>query len=428
MTELYYSKTAIRRFVLGRQGLWPGRRWIGKAGTAQAIHAIEAVQMDPLNVVARSHDITLWSRVLDYRPENLTDLMYQDRQFFDYGGSLFVYPIHELPYWRIHMQRRLEEGRWADFARQNVALIEGVRTELRERGPLGNRDLDGFERVQSYRGRKDTALALFCLWISGELLIHHRKRFERVYYFQDEILPAELNRVASEDEALDYFARKIVAFSGLVRENPWRVSLADYLARPIDRDEAKDHITHFIAEGLFSQIRVEGSRETWYVLSSDIAILDQLSRGELPASWNPIGATTQDEVVFLAPLDIVSARGRAKTLLDFDYVWEVYKPADQRRWGYYTLPILYGDQLVGRLDPRLERKTGTLVINGFWLEDPALEQDPLFVAALAGGLARFCRFLHASKLDIRVLQLNRFSAQVKNMLDPSIEVITQAGE
>jgi len=114
MTVTDYSKTTIRRFVLGRQGLWPGRRWVGQAGTAQAIQAIEAVQVDPLNVVARSHDITLWSRVLDYQPEILSDLMYHDRQFFEYGGSLFIYPIHELPYWRVHMQRRWLEG-WLVF-------------------------------------------------------------------------------------------------------------------------------------------------------------------------------------------------------------------------------------------------------------------------------------------------------------------------
>ncbi len=422
-----YSKTTIRRFVLGRQGLWPGRRWMGKAGVVKAIHAVEAVQMDPLNVVARSHDITLWSRVMDYQPEMLSDLMYHDRHFFDYGANLFIYPMSELPYWRLHMQRRLQNGRWSDFARQNEALIEYVRIELHKRGPLGNRDLDGFERVLSYRGRKDTALALFCLWISGELLIHHRNRFERVYFFRDEIVPPELNRAVSEDEALYYFAHKIVAFSGLVRENPWRLSLADNIYRPIDRDEAKHHLTRLLDQGSFSKIRMEGSSEIWYVLSSDLEVLAQLSRGELPDLWKPIGPSTQDEVVFLAPLDIVSARGRSKKMFDFEYVWEVYKPPDQRRWGYYTLPILYCDRLVGRIDPRLERKSETLFINGFWLEDPALGQDRSFVAALAGGLARFCQFLRTPKLDIRVLESDRLSAQIKHLLNPFIDVITKAG-
>ena len=87
---------------------------------------------------------------------------------------------------------------------------------------------------------------------------------------------------------------------------------------------------------------------------------------------------------FLAPLDPVSARGRAKPLFDFEYVWEVYKPVDQRRWGYYTLPVLWGDRLVARFDSKLDRSTDTLVINGLWLEDGALARD----AAFADGDAR----------------------------------------
>src|SRR5688572_20155609 len=98
---LTLTMATVRRFVLGRQGLWPGRRWAGKQGTAAALRACEAVQMDPLNVVARSHDIVLWSRVLDYRPEFLDQLLYADRAFFDYGGGLFIYPMRELPYWRL---------------------------------------------------------------------------------------------------------------------------------------------------------------------------------------------------------------------------------------------------------------------------------------------------------------------------------------
>ncbi len=104
--------------------------------------------------------------------------------------------------------------------------------------------------------------------------------------------------------------------------------------------------------------------------------------------------------MFLSPLDPVSARGRAKPLFGFDYVWEVYKPVEKRRFGYYAMPILWGDRLVGRFDPKLDRTTGTLVINGLWLEDPALAKDEAFGEALAAGMARFVRFLGARKLDV----------------------------
>jgi uncharacterized protein YcaQ len=159
MTPIIISKQTARRFVLGRQGLWPGRRWRGKAGTAQAMRACEAVQLDPLNVIARSQDIVLHSRVLDYKPEHLYQVAYEDRQFFDYGGWLAMYPMQELPYWRFHMQKRSRDEYVKYFVPEHQAVLEFVRAELRRRGPLGNRDFDGKRlETQSYRGRKETSV------------------------------------------------------------------------------------------------------------------------------------------------------------------------------------------------------------------------------------------------------------------------------
>ena len=125
MSDLALGRAAARRFLLGRQGLWPGRRWQGLAGTAQALRATEAVQIDPLIVIARNHDLTLHSRVIDYQPEQLDRLLYHDRAFFDYGGTIFIYPIDELPYWRVVMQRKGQEPRWAKFARTTSGLDQG---------------------------------------------------------------------------------------------------------------------------------------------------------------------------------------------------------------------------------------------------------------------------------------------------------------
>ena len=103
-------------------------------------------------------------------------------------------------------------------------------------------------------------------------------------------------------------------------------------------------------------------------------------------------------------LDPVSARGRAKLVFGFDYVWEVYKPAHQRRFGYYTLPILWGDRLVARFDNKLDRATSTFVILGLWLEDKAIGKDEAFAEALARGFGRFVKFLGASKLDGKAIR------------------------
>jgi uncharacterized protein YcaQ len=208
------SKVIARRYILGRQGLWPGRRWAGKTGAAQALRYIECVQMDPLNVIARSHDLALWGRVVDYQPEDLSDLLYQDREFFDYGGNLRIYPMNELPYWRVTMRRKGKEARWTQFAEQNHALLQEVRAEVRARGPLGNSDFTGRSRVSSYRGRKDSALALYYLWLTGKVMIHHRADFERVYDLRERVAPASLNYSAPAKEAEAYFAQKTLAFRG----------------------------------------------------------------------------------------------------------------------------------------------------------------------------------------------------------------------
>ncbi len=130
----------------------------------------------------------------------------------------------------------------------------------------------------------------------------------------------------------------------------------------------------------------------------------------MPTAWTPLETNTLDEVVFLAPLDPVSARGRAKVLFGFDYVWEVYKPEHLRKYGYYTLPVLWNDRLVARFDSKLDRTTNTFIILGLWLEDApaeggeALASNEAFAEALARGFARFVSFLGARELDAKGIQ------------------------
>ncbi|HSN74269.1 MAG TPA: crosslink repair DNA glycosylase YcaQ family protein [Anaerolineae bacterium] len=400
MDTVTIAPTTARRFVLGRQGLWPGRRWAGVEGAAEALTAMEGLQLDPLNVAARSQDIALWGRVQDYRPEHLHQVAYDERRFFDYGGWLFLYPMAELPYWRPIMQQAGQEGRWARWAAQHADVLDEVKVALRARGPLGNRDFAGNKRVNSYRGRKDTSLALYSLWITGELMIHHRVGFDRVYDFRHNVAPAHLHHVVSQHEAERYFARKLIAFYGLFQESSLRGGLGGYLWRTPSLDEARGLLHELLQAGVVVRVCVDGSKNRLLALREDLPLLATLEASGVPSAWQPLAATTRDEVTFLAPLDIVSARGRAKRLFDFEYKWEVYTPAAQRRWGYYTLPILYGDRLVGRLDPKLDRKSMTLHVNGFWLEEHAPTDDPAFARALARGLTSFAAFVEARELAI----------------------------
>lgn len=422
MESLTISKQTARRFVLGRQGLWPGRRWSGEQGLDAALRASEAIQMDPLVVIAHSHDIALYGRVAGYQPAMLHHALYKRRQFFDYGGSLFIYPMSELPYWRTPMRYRRSAGRWADFASANQTLIDDTRAELASRGPLGNRDFTGGKRVENYRGRKESALALYYLWITGEAMISYRLGFQRVYDFTERVAPAELLHEAPEDEASAYFARKMVAFRGLVEERRWAAHLASGVQlSKLDRDVAQRWLVTLAEQQTIATVRIEGSREPWIVLTADLSDLSTIEAGGIPEAWLPVGSTTEQEITLLAPLEIVSARSRANWLFDFEYLWEVYKPAATRRWGYYTLPILYGDRLVARLDPRLDRATSTLVVNGYWPEPDAIADASAYRAALAAGLTRFGQFLGARRIDLDALspitEWGPLARQINSALD-----------
>lgn len=391
-----------RRFILGKQGLWPGRRGRGGAGAAQAMRTMEYLQLDPLQIIARSHDLTLHSRVLDYAPGMWEEPTYRQRQFFDWGGWLAVRPMDELPHWRVVMRRERDgssgDSRIPQMAHAHADAIVEMREILRERGTVSNRDFTAATRTptQSYRGRKDSALALYYLWRTGEVMTHHRENFERVYALTEAVAPEHLTGESDAERADRFLVAKEVRFAGLSR-----------LARTSDgfhgRGEpdraAKRLLGAMLADGELITVQVEGWKAVHYALAEDAETLRELSAGRVPAAWAPLETTTADETVFLAPLDPVSARGRAGEIFGFDYVWEIYKPEQQRRFGPYALPVLWGERLVARFDSKLDRTTNTLVILGLWLEDQTLGDDPAFAEALARGFARFTAFLGASRLD-----------------------------
>ena len=382
-----------RRFILGKQGLWPGRRWRGTAGIEQAMREMEYLQLDPLQIVARSHDLALHSRVIDYQPGLWEEVTYQQRKFFDWGGWLATRPMDELPYWRVVMRRERDgypdcDPRIRKMGIEHADIIDEMRTLLRERGELSNRDFDAAKRkrTQNYRGRKDSSLALYYLWRTGEVMTHHRENFERVYTLTETVAPSGFLREVSDDETDQFLVKNEISFAGLSRLSK--------------KEQIRDSL---LASGEIVDVKVEGWRPVHYLLSNDLDLLDDVTAGRVPEAWKPLETTTLEEVIFLAPLDPVCARGRAKILFDFDYVWEVYKPKHKRTYGYYTIPVLWGDQLVARFDSKLDRTTNTLVILGLWLEDDTLGKSEDFARALAHGFKRLSHCLGAEHIEVTTI-------------------------
>jgi uncharacterized protein YcaQ len=394
------NKTIQRRFILGKQGLYPGRRWQGKSGALEALRSGCVVQIDPLQVIARNHDLTLQSRVLEYTPAILNEMLYEDRTCLEFSEILKVYPIEELPNLRVVMARRADESRWEGFLEDHRGAIERVRAEVRERGALASTDIEpGVTHKTSWWSGKDTGRALYYLWTTGELMVKTRNGTGKVFDLRERLAPVKYDRVVKESIADDYFAVKAFCQLNITTVQEWRLWFAGLIDRKVEREEALERLAALERKGILQRVLLEeDDREPRYLLSEDVPLIETLQTGRIPDAWQPLETTTDREVTVLAPLEIVSARGRAAKIFDFDYVWEVYKPAHQRRWGYYTLPVLYGDRLVARFDAKLERNTRTLQIKGFWLEE-GQKLDKRFISALKAGIKRFMVFSGAEKIE-----------------------------
>jgi hypothetical protein len=278
-----------------------------------------------------------------------------------------------------------KEKRWSGFAAGHKELIGQVLQRLRDEGPLAARDFAGTKiATSSFRSTKDTSRVLYYLWLTGELMTYGRRRnFERIYALAGQVVPAEFDYTAPAAESDAFRARKLCRQAALFSERWWH-------ARFRGSGDKKEVFAEMVESGYLTQVRVEADRAMHYLPTEWLGLLERA-----PNAWRSSGPETLREVVFLAPLDDLTKR--ARELFDFEYLWEVYKPAAKRRWGYYTMPILYGDELVARIDPRVDRDTGALDINGLWFEDDGLAHDKDFSSALNAGLNRLAKFAGAER-------------------------------
>lgn len=422
MSVLTISDVTRRRFILGRQGLYAGRRFRGYAGMCEAVRDGCVVQVDPLSVVAQNQDIVLYGRVQAYEPALLRHALYIDRLLFEHGGTVMISPMEELPYRRAAMARKRLVPRFAAFTTEYADLIQQVYTSIAERGPLSARAFESKEIATtgrtrgSYRSSRAVNRALYALWLTGEIMTHSRKGSERIYDLRERIAPARFAHVATEEEAEAFFELEALRAYGLLSARSWRLAFADNALRRVEKAEAASRLTRLVKEGKIVQVAMQDdARNEYFVRVEDFPLLEKVHRGEIPGEWHPLETSTDEEVIFLAPLDIVSARGRGLSLFGFEYLWEVYKPQEKRRWGYYTLPLLYQDRLVARTDLKLERESERLVVKGFWLEDH-LVIDDAFLRALTCGFQRFMRFIGARDLDGTMLTPARVRENVLEML------------
>jgi len=393
------ARDVARRFLVLRHFLGPPRSLPPeKASVMRVVDRFGSLQFDPIDVTGRNHDLVLASRITGYRREWTDALLYEDRLLYEaYNKGLSLLPIADLPWHRLVWDRRRAAHENAAFD-EHAPLVEELLGRIRENGPLSATDVEPRAAIDWYwRPTNQVRAILEALAEAGILGLRRRDRNRRVYDLMERLLPADLlaeRRPEREQRRHRLFSRyRAHGLLGRSGSAELWLGTAPTTAPPDDpgAPTRPGLLVELVEMGCLAPVAVDGVRGERYVVAAELPLLDQ-AEAEIAAGTPPGGAAPG--VAFLAPLDPLAwDRQLLRSLFDFDYVWEVYVPAKRRRWGYYVLPVLWGDRLVGRIEPRIERATGTLRVVDFWWEDGF---DPLasdgVVDALADALVAHARF------------------------------------
>ena len=350
MAETTVSATAVRRLAVAAQGYAGRYRRATGSGVEAAIRRLSCVQLDSISAVERSDRIALASRVGDYPRESVSRLLAQGRIFEYWAHEACLLPIESWPLFRPAMENG-GRGWYGAVGKTHPHLADEILAEIRERGPLASRHFEGAAAGGGMWSWKPAKAMLERLWNHGDLVIAGRQGFQRVYDLAERVIPrAQLEApTRSEHDVLGTLAEQAVRARGVLTDagvkEHWRLKGGVVRVRPV--------LDELVAEGRLRRLGVDDHGAD--VLVAADAELD------LPAP------TT---AVLLSPFDnLLWDRPFARRILDFDHLIEVYKPAPQRQYGYYVLPFLRGDRIVGRADLKSERKEGRLVVRSFHLED-----------------------------------------------------------
>jgi uncharacterized protein YcaQ len=372
------SMTALRRLVIGAQGYATRSRRGSGSEVEETIRALSCVQLDSITAVERSHRIVLGSRVGAYPRETVSGLLADGRVFEFWAHLACLIPVEDWPLYRAWMTpeyvldswRREALGRYPEVA-------EEVRAAIRERGPLTSRDFegrrDGSGPMWDWKPAKKV---LEALWNLGEVVIAGRvSGFQRTYDLPERVLPREVLGAPVPDEKtrLRELLRRAVVARGALTEsgvgNHWW-----HLRGRAGATRIKPVADELVAAGVLERLTVEGGGASVLVPAG--------------ADLDPPRPTA---AVLLSPFDnLLWDRRFVRRAFGFEHVIEIYKPEPDRRYGYYVLPFLWRDRIVGRADLRSDRSEGALLVNAFHLE-PGVRRSAALDEAFSRALDRLRR-------------------------------------
>jgi len=376
------SMSTARKLIIQTQGL--GRRWKlpkGKEGVAQVIERLGYVQIDTISVVQRAHHHTLWSRRSDYTPQMLHKLQAQDRRVFEWWTHAASYiPMCDYRYYRQRMRANAESSKTQKWLEQNARLRDNVVERLRNEGPLGSSD---FSHPEGKRGSwwdwKPAKQALEMLFSMGEVMVTERRKFQRIYDLTERVLPEGIDTTEpDENEMARFMIRRALSHHGL--------ATIDVIRGGRSSEAIQEMVKEKVDSGEVTPVDIKGlDGETQYALTKNI---------------EEAAKRIRRQIHILSPFDnLVIHRGYLKRFFDFDFKLECYLPAVKRRYGYFCLPILWGDQFVGRLDSKADRKRRTFIIRNIIFEPGFRKYDDL-LPKLSEKLHNFAVFNDCEKIEI----------------------------
>lgn len=395
-TELSISIETFRRYILLKQGLLGAYRFSGKQGALEYVKKAGCIQFDPINICGRNAELTLQSRVKGFKKQHLSELLYKDRALIDYTDKeLSILPAEDLPY--------LE--RWRQTARRNSADYPGIEkfaedalAYISKHGPVSSATLpiegeliwgSAIHWSGNRHGKTNAARSVLeQMFSDGRLVIHHKEGTRKFYDLAERhISPEILNAPDPNVEPIDHIKWGILRRMGAIGALWNRRSDSLLGIWGMDAALRTRAFSELAAEGRIIPLSVSEISVPLYIKAEDMPLLEASKERK----------RYKKRCEFIAPLDpLMWDRNLIEAVFGFRYRWEIYVPAEKRLFGYYVLPIVYGEEFIGRIEAAANNTTGELIIKGLWLE-PKVKWSRALSDSLHAACERLANFNDCSE-------------------------------
>lgn len=382
MPKFTLSKKQARQFILLKQGLIDNYKFSSKQGVVDFIKQAGCIQFDPIDICGKNAELVLQSRVKGFKKIMLYDLLYKNRKLVDYfDKNLSIISIDDWKYMNRIRTENMQRGASYDEVNEVTDKIKAI---IKEKNYVCSKDIKLDNKVDWYWSEtKLSRAALETLYFRGDLIIHHKKGTLKFYALAEDHIPQQILKAEdpneTEFEFLKWRALRRISAAGLLWNRPSDAWLGIHNFKSEERNNVFNAL---LKEEKLAEIQVEGQKDMFYCLSSDIDLINLV----LPDK------KLKGRTELIAPLDnMLWDRKMIKAIFDFDYKWEIYTPGDKRKYGHYVLPILSGTSFVGRSEIINNKKSRELIVKNIWYED-SVKHSKKLEQSLENCFNRFAEF------------------------------------